>query len=91
MNFPYILILGAVYLEMCDAYVKIAIQFASQMSKCDSSSLENMIPIPVLCERAKNYLALANQLLEHEDPDGPESGGLIAGAKQLEFSLAQFQ
>ena len=50
-----------------------------------------MIPIPVLCERAKQHLACANQLLEHEDPEGPESGGLIAGAKQLEFSLAQFQ
>ena len=76
---------------MCDALIKIAIQVASKMSKCDSSSLTNMIPIPVLCERAKQHLACANQLLEHEDPEGPESGGLIAGAKQLEFSLAQFQ
>ena len=84
-------VLGVVYLEMCDALMKIATQAATKMSNEDISSSINMIPIPVLCERAKGYLANANQLLEHEDPDGPESGGLIAGARQLELSLAQFQ
>ena len=50
-----------------------------------------MMSLPIICEKAKNNLQSANQLLQHEDPDGPESGGLISGAKQLEISLSQFQ
>lgn len=75
---------------MCDALMKIAIQATNNISNGDTT-LTNMIPLPILCERAKGYLENANQLLEHEDPDGPESGGLISGARQLEFSLAQFK
>lgn len=81
------LFVGVVSLEMCDALIKIAIRLTSD---CDSSTLSNTIPFPVVIEKAKNYLDNSIQVLQHEDPDGPESGGLIAGAKQMEISLAQF-
>ena len=82
---------------MCDALIKLALHLLSGISDTDATaikyataSLSNMMPLPVMCEKAENYLASANTLLQHEDPDGPESGGLIAGAKQLELSLRQF-
>ena len=82
---------------MCDALIKLAHHLLSGISDTDATALKyttatlsNMMPIPVICERAQNYLASANTLLQHEDPEGPESGGLIAGAKQLELSLTQF-
>ena len=76
---------------MCDALIKIALRLTSQNSDQDSSTTQNMIPIPFIIEKAKGYLASSTKILQHEDPDGPESGGLIAGAKQLELSLSQFQ
>ena len=82
---------------MCDALIKLALHLLSGISDTDATaikyataSLSNMMPLPVMCEKAEHYLASANTLLQHEDPDGPESGGLIAGAKQLELSLRQF-
>ena len=76
---------------MCDALLKIAIHLASNISEAKSSSTSSMMSLPIICEKAKTNLHSANQLLQHEDPDGPESGGLISGAKQLEISLLQFQ
>ena len=76
---------------MCDALIKIAIHLASNISEAKSSSTSSWMSLPIICEKAKNNLQSANQLLQHEDPDGPESGGLISGAKQLEISLSQFQ
>ena len=81
-------LVGVVYLELCDALIKIALQLTSKISKGD---LSNTVPLPYICEKAKTNLANAKKLLEHEDPDGPEAGGLIAGANQLALSLAQFQ
>ena len=76
---------------MSDALIKIALRFTCQNSDQDSSTPPNMIPIPIIIQKAKSYLASSTKILQHEDPDGPESGGLIAGAKQLELSLSQFQ
>ena len=82
---------GVVNLEMCDALIKIAIHLASNISEAKSSSTSSWMSLPIICEKAKKNLHSANQLLQHEDPDGPESGGLISGAKQLEITLLQFQ
>ena len=97
---PYLrqfIFLGVIYLEMCDALIKLALHLMSGISDTDATamkyataSLSNMMPVPVICEKAQNYLASANTLLQHEDPDGPESGGLIEGARQLERQLTQF-
>ena len=76
---------------MCDALIKIALRLTCKDPNYDPSTLSNRISLSTIIEKAKSYLANSTKILQHEDPDGPESGGLIAGARQLELSLAQFR
>ena len=75
---------------MCDALIKMAIFIGSKGVDSYKDTSPQPMPLHIIIENAKVYLKNANQILEHEDPDGPEAGGLLAGATQLQLSLAQF-
>ena len=70
--------------------VKMISQLCFKPAQPDTALTVQQLPLPILIERAKGYLELTNAIFRHEDPEGPESGGLLAGAKQLTLALGQF-
>ena len=70
---------GVVLLEMCHTLFK-----TLSLPMCVN------ITMPEVLERSKNYLTSVQRVFQHEDPNGPEAGGLLIGMKQMEAAIGQF-
>ena len=75
---------------MCDTLIKMALLIGCKGVDSYNDTSPQPMPLHVIIENAKVYLQNANKIFQHEDPDGPEAGGLLSGATQLQLSLAQF-
>ena len=48
------------------------------------------ITLPEVLSRVSDNLKTVKRIFQHEDPKGPEAGGLLVGLKQMEATMNQF-